>query len=258
MKRDTLEPFGKNHRTIGNCHAQILKVARYTLHREDTQRWSQNLRFLTYDGNDFKGRDENTPFFECIKCRELLYFPFSSPVKELRLTGDSELGDCPDYLAVSYCWSQNRSGSSVSSMAGQDYVVRKQDGTKRPNIAPKEILDRAIYQECIDQADRMDKEFGIQSMDVVFERAVMVIGPLKLTVESNVQWNALQLLKIDEALPEDDAYIITSARFAEHGVQVLQILESLVNDRWFTRAWILQVCTIYRWTPTGNFMYAPL
>jgi hypothetical protein len=143
-------------------------------------------------------------------------------------------------------------------VTGRDYVICKPDGTKRPNIAPKEILDRAIYiaanngirliwidQECIDQSDRMDKEFGIQSMDVVFERAVMVIGPLNLVVESNVQWNALQLLKIDEALPGDDGYVITSARFAEHGVQVLQILESLASDRWFGRSWILQVGSLY-------------
>jgi len=73
----------------------------------------------------------------------------------------------------------------------------------------------------------MDKEFGIQSIDVVFERAVMVIGPLHLTVESNVQWNALQLLKIDKAIPRDNKYIVTSARFAKQGVQILHIYWNL-------------------------------
>ncbi|KAH8653130.1 heterokaryon incompatibility protein-domain-containing protein [Tricladium varicosporioides] len=313
MRRDTLEPLGKNHRSAIDCHAQIVKVAAYTLRREDTQKWAQNLRFLTYDGggsddeqgenvND-EGKDDDdedneneededednededsedeadeggelggdeddgsdgsdgAPFPECVKCRGLPYFPHSSPVKALRLTGDLELGDCSDYLAVSYCWSQTKSTSPSSSGTELDYVIRKPDGTKRSNIAPKEILDRSIYiaanygfrliwidQECIDQNDRMDKEFGIQSMDVVFERSSMVIGPLSLTIESDIKWNALKLLKIDENLPDSDGHQTASANLAEHGLEVFQILESLISDRWFTRAWILQemVCASSR------------
>jgi len=302
MRRDTLEPFGKNHSSTSDCHAQVVKAAGYTLRHEDTQKWAQNLRFLVCGGDsseDDRGEDKDdtddddedendededdeddheteagdgedgeyggdgddgddgAPFSECIKCRGLPYFPHWGPVKELRLTGDLELGDCSDYLAVSYCWSQDRSDSSSSSTTKPNYVIRKPDGTKRPSIAPKEILDRAIYiaannglrliwidQECIDQDDRMDKEFGIQSMDVVFERAAMVIGPLTLTIESDIKWKALKLLKIDENLPDSDVYGTASAGLAEHGLEVLQILESLVSERWFTRAWILQVCQL--------------
>lgn len=298
MKRDTLEPFGKNHSCTSDCHAQVVKAAGCTLRREDTQKWAQNLRFLVYggdyseeerdedkddededdedeydededeteagdsedreDGGDREDGDNWSPFSECVKCRGLPYFPHWSHVKELRLTSDLELGDCSDYLAVSYCWSQDRSDSSSSSTTKPNYVISKPDGTKRPSIAPKEILDRAIYiaannglrliwidQECIDQDNRMDKEFGIQSMDVVFERAAMVIGPLSLTIESDIEWKALKLLKIDENLSESDFYRTASARLAEHGLEVLGILESLVSERWFTRAWILQVWFIY-------------
>jgi hypothetical protein len=91
----------------------------------------------------------------------------------------------------------------------------------------------------------MDKEFGLQSMDVVFERAAMVIGPLTLTIESDIKWKALKLLKIDENLPDSDVYRTAPVGLAEHGLEVLQILEYLVSERWFTRAWILQVCFIY-------------
>jgi hypothetical protein len=76
MKRDTLEPFGKNHRTIASCHAQVLKAAGYTLGCEDTQKWSQNLRFLAYGGDNSEDEDEGTPFSECTKCCELRTFRF--------------------------------------------------------------------------------------------------------------------------------------------------------------------------------------
>ncbi|KAF8856424.1 hypothetical protein BDZ45DRAFT_745467 [Acephala macrosclerotiorum] len=155
MRRDNLEQFGKNHGSTSDCHSQIIKVAGYTPRLEDTQKWAQNLRFLAYDGDGFEGErtegeddegeddedehdedghdgNDGAPFSECIKCRGLPYFPHSSPVKALRLTSDLELGDCSDYLAVSYCQSQNRSKNSSSSIIGPDYVARKPDGAKWP------------------------------------------------------------------------------------------------------------------------------
>jgi hypothetical protein len=106
-----------------------------------------------------------------------------------------------------------------------------------------------IDQECIDQKNREDKEFGIQSMDKVFERALTVLGALSLRVNTQAEWDALRVLKdphdeVDEKF-ERESLAAVIRYLSEKGA--IDMLEKILEDRWFQRSWILQVSVHVIW-----------
>jgi Heterokaryon incompatibility protein (HET) len=122
----------------------------------------------------------------------------------------------------------------------QPYVVRTASKF-RHNRAPREILDRAINyamhegvrliwidQECIEQDIRTDKEAGIQSMDLVYQRAKKPVGLLNAEIKTQAHLDALlQLVEGEEFA-------------AEQYKAAVEVLELLAQDRWLTRAWVFQ------------------
>ena len=111
----------------------------------------------------------------------------------------------------------------------------------RPSIARGDVLSRAIKyahskeiqllwidQECIRQNDREDKEYGIQSMDLVYERASHPLGLLTTCIRKQAHLDALSLLLRRESLTRNSFEA------------VIEALELLVLDPWLTRAWVYQ------------------
>ncbi|KDR74223.1 hypothetical protein GALMADRAFT_249965 [Galerina marginata CBS 339.88] len=188
----------------------------------------------------------------------------------LKVTERGDIPDCVHYVAVSYCWPQPPTGFwpltldrllrllnailSLTSLfmfcifgkktsqliSNQPYIVRATSGY-RQSRAPRMILDRAIKyaihegfdliwidQECIEQSNQSDKEAGIQSMDLVYQRASRPVGLLDAEIKTQAHLNALvQLVEGKQFTPEQ----------YESAVEVLELL---AQDRWLTRAWVLQ------------------
>jgi len=122
----------------------------------------------------------------------------------------------------------------------QPYVVRTTSGF-RHSQAPREILDRAmkyaaiegvrliwIDQECIEQTDRSDKEFGIQSMDLVYQRASHPVGLMNAYIKTQAHMDALLKIVLGEPFT------------TEEYESAVEVLELLAEDRWLSRAWIYQ------------------
>jgi hypothetical protein len=111
------------------------------------------------------------------------------------------------YVAVSYCWPP-RDDKPIP----RSYTVRDLDGRVRASRALDDVLDRAvdfanscglrmiwIDQECLPQpteastkADWDMQELGIQSMDIVYNRAMYTAGLLDVEITSQEQLNAIQ------------------------------------------------------------------
>ncbi|USP80389.1 hypothetical protein yc1106_07663 [Curvularia clavata] len=156
---------------------------------------------------------------------------------------------CMHYVAVSYCWPP-RDDKPIP----RSYTVRDLDGRVRASRALDDVLDRAvdfanscgfrmiwIDQECLPQptetstkADWEMQELGIQSMDIVYNRAMYTVGLLDVKITSQEQLNAIKTLLHSnwEATPT-----IEKLQYCTH---ILRFLHETCQDRWYTRAWVIQ------------------
>jgi hypothetical protein len=260
MLADTSEPCGA-HLTRQEWHEQICEFQTRTVTRDEARRQAGHLRFITFDGEYQPGQYELEDDFwlkmHCGHCVGVPHFPLnwnSSGNKTVRLTSAGELKDCVHYLAVSYRWADLGDDDKPPA-----YKVRTEWG-ERSNIAPNTILNRAICcaaergirliwidQECIRQDDtdpvvRAEKQNAIQSMDLVYERAMLVGGFLHSMVESREQFQAMDLIGyLSVAEIRDYDSMITD-------IDQLQLLadglEILNKDEWFSRSWILQEASL--------------
>jgi hypothetical protein len=156
---------------------------------------------------------------------------------------------CMHYVAVSYCWPP-RDDKPIP----RSYTVRDLDGRVRASRALDDVLDRAvdfansyglrmiwIDQECLPQptetstkADWEMQELGIQSMDIVYNRAMYTAGLLDVEITSQEQLNAIQtILNADRVMTQG----AMSLRYCEH---IIRLLHETCQDRWYTRAWVIQ------------------
>ncbi|KAK5716981.1 hypothetical protein LTR17_016198 [Elasticomyces elasticus] len=132
---------------------------------------------------------------------------------------------------------------TVSSQAGIDSItVHSKENVARGNKAPRSVLDRAIRfaaahrigyiwidKESIDQTDRDDKEVGVQSMDLVYQRSrypLGIISDMAITIQQEL--DALTKLMSDRSMD-----------LQEWGL-AKDFLQRLAKSNFFTRAWISQ------------------
>ncbi|KAK0630484.1 heterokaryon incompatibility protein-domain-containing protein [Bombardia bombarda] len=207
-------------------------------------------------------------------------------------------------MAVSYCWAgykdaerscrirdctgPRRHAARLDSMAdpkakgkGRDENVYLSVGDGR--VPSNEVLGRAVQyaaheglrciwidQACLPQDKSMEHQIGIQSMDMVYQRAVRTAGLLESPITSQEVFNALSILfawaqsgyTLGETPGQDFWNLHCVPMEAEPGswglfdVQVpkqvqkrmarescrgvLKFLDALAEDRWYSRAWILQ------------------
>ena len=210
---------------------RILNASQYQISRVQTNQWASHLRFLS--STSFQEQSDGLCTL-CSKCP-----PFSPTERALRLTRPAKAGNCRHYIAVSYCWQH---GSGKNKAALNPYYIFDGKNT-RLNKAPHEILARAISfaltaighhliwidQECIDQDDRNDKEFGIQSMDQVYHRASLSLGLLNTIIETQLEMDALVTL-----------YERRSFGTKEEMLAGVALMHRLSQDRWYNRSWIFQ------------------
>lgn len=212
--------------------SQLLEIQSHEISRDFTQRWPDSLRFLCTADHGQKDYPQNAEGGSCAcEAKPCLLDGASS----LRVTRKNppEFPGCTHYVAVSYCWKAQ--GEELPKYSIDAETIQ------RRNIAPSMIIDRAIAfalahsikliwidQECIFQGDREDKEMGIQSMDLVYQRASHPVALLSLPMRSQLHLSALLKAKdAEEFLPEELLCVV-------------EALEDVMRDRWFTRTWCFQ------------------
>ena len=262
MLLDTAVPFGQQHADNDDYRRAMLAIQTHQVDRGTATTWANHLRFLTADvESQLRSNDESISAFIGLQdsnghesfrlssaessesesvcaCENHATAYFQKDSLRLRLTGPSELPHCVHYVAVSYCW---QSANRISDLdATHTYNINTPSGI-RPSKASSEILNRTIAfarprkltyiwidQECIDQNDERDQREGIQAMDLVYQQAEYCLGLLDIYISEQEHVDALNKMFEGEGI-------------SDHQLPALaDVLELILSDPWFTRAWILQ------------------
>lgn len=212
----------------------------------------------------------------CIKFPEFPRFTQREKVRNFYLTEPGELGDCSHYAAISYRWA-----SRAEYEEDTKYSVRTGANGTRDSKAPSYVIDRAVRaaaeygirliwidQECIDQDDREDKEFGIQSMDLVYEQAFLSFCMLTMRIHTKERRDIFKLLtqhsghglhglSIQIGKFGQDPRAVPQGYVEEKGASTdepesaascllaleptaSEVLNQLCDDPWFSRSWTFQ------------------
>ncbi|RSL59925.1 hypothetical protein CEP54_007011 [Fusarium duplospermum] len=200
-------------------------------------------------------QDDECPI--CLSCPE---FPHRWKPEKFRLFRprdhfpQSWLGlnsNCYHFLAVSYCWPvPQKDGEGNDIQEERHYQVRDLDGTTRKNCALDDVIDRAvdtanslglrmiwIDQECLPQPketspqyDKDEQQIGVQSMDILYSRAMVTGGLHSLELSNQLQVNAIR-----SAMQPD----YSAGRCVDFH-HVIDFLDRVSQERWYERAWVAQ------------------
>ena len=245
MEFDSTKSFGEIHKFDGSAFSeQVLEISRHIIPQENTRKWARNLRFLSPATRP----QAVSPTGEaaCLCESWPVFQPTDVQRESLFLTDTADLPDCTHYVAVSYCWKSQKEDKDENKSFRIQTLDDFHDGT-----APRDIVMRAIKfaahrkarfiwidQECIRQNDREDKELGIQSMDLVYSRASFPLA-LMDTVFDSVK----HILAIKQAIARFQIYLQQLHQPPVSESEILNVasaIQLLGQDRWLTRAWILQ------------------
>ncbi|CAN9441082.1 unnamed protein product [Alternaria alternata] len=193
------------------------------------------------------------------------------------LTLPGELPPGQEYVSVSYTWAHSQ--EIDASMPIPDYRIKDEatpDAPSRSINCPIMVFHRAwcfararkipyiwIDQECIYQENTEDKQRHLQIMDRIYKKSKWTVAILSTEIP-DAMLSALAL-----CLQPDDEELLPMPQFQNWPDSVdiwplyddfkenhIEILSSVLSDRWFTRAWTFQerccasACVLL--APVGN------
>jgi Heterokaryon incompatibility protein (HET) len=215
----------------------MLEIAQHRASRSRSQEWVKKMRFLE--------TDEHHEALAELDRSGSPSLDSSTHEIVLKQKDCSILADPSAYVAVSYCW--NRANIEWFNARGARPIkVIQKNGSARLGAAPPDVLHRVlaysaardinaiwIDQECINQEDPIDKEDGIQSMDIVYQKSAHPIAILETRFQTQAELDIF-IATVDPDFCEFDP---------SHIEDLEDILGALGDDSWFTRAWTLQEST---------------
>jgi hypothetical protein len=203
-------------------------------------------------------------------CEAAASFPKTFHPTELKLFRPENSMSCDHYIAVSYCWPSEDHGNEMNAehSSTQEYQVRDLNGVVRPARAPDWVLRRAIEvaascdinmiwidQECLPQptdnstqSETDEQQKGIQAMDIIYSRAAVTAGLLSnARLASQRHMDALAAFQAWEIKSDvgKEGQLVSKTQ-TESDVDeatmhlVMDVFESIITDRYYTRAWITQ------------------
>ena len=259
MHLDTSTAIGAGFASREEMRQAMVGIAEHTLDRGSQLDWANHLRFLTPRSSSVDLEQLNTPADKLEDASPLHsdsdedsqtdcscnYFgtePFKRNQRTIHLTQPMDLPECVHYVAVSYCWAS----SAEAVYHGKPFSVSQNGKSVRAPYCPSSLLQRSIEfarykdislvwidQECVDQSNILDKEVGIQSMDLVYQRAAYSLAVLETCIVEQHHLDALGHLAENSA-DLDDLNELQG---------VCEALSTIMVDPWFQRAWCLQEST---------------
>lgn len=217
----------------------MVDIAKHSGRRSKAQDWARNLRFLLI----FQSKDNEDL---CNELHKGIMSTATPPCQTVLKVGDqSSLADRAAYIAVSYCWERSNL-EWFTDLSKEPIEILEAGISKRPSTVPPDVLHRSVAyakhrdinaiwidQECINQDDEIEKENGIQAMDIVYQESRHPIAILQYCFESQVELDVFSSLfgRVDEMYTPDQ-------------IEVLYVvLSDISDDPWFSRAWTLQEAT---------------
>jgi hypothetical protein len=161
------------------------------------------------------------------------------------------------YIAVSCPWQLPSPDDNVT----EKYRIEPDSDMEEINHPQDAVLDRAInfveYDEkseglpfwidrlCIDQLEGSDeKEIAVQSMDLIYKQSTLSLGLLFVRIDSKEQIERLHDLMSGNCVTDwqnDQEKIEYSLAISlKKAREVLDVLDLMIKDTWWERAWIFQ------------------
>ncbi|KAK8021786.1 hypothetical protein PG990_006924 [Apiospora arundinis] len=203
----------------------------------------------------------------CEDCIAFPLFPKHGKVTRFRIRrlyrpNFKGIRSCNHFFAASYCWNSRgakgyATGEDEEAKRGP-YQVVEENGSRRDMRANPHTIDRLVNfarengfrmiwidQECIDQNNDAEKEVAIQAMDLVYFRAGICVGLMEAELEQQHLNCFLWAFEKDQsALALFNKRRGGGGAFLECRSQSPELLAEtvsrVVNDKWNTRAWVLQ------------------
>ncbi|KAI1615158.1 hypothetical protein EDD37DRAFT_390924 [Exophiala viscosa] len=215
--------------------------------RDEARQWARNLSFLgpaadhpAHSDSD-EAHDSASSSVLCL-CSGRIGF-HNAPTRDvLEVTHAFDFPNCRNYVAVSWTWPSDED-AHVAVRAPARYLVKTNDGLRDCNV-PRNILSRAISyaaqyivpfiwfdRECIVQEEPSQQWLGIQSMDIVYQRSSHPLGILQTRINTQAQLDLLARMVEGQHIPPTDLPAL------------LELLQLIEQDKFFTRAWTLQEST---------------
>ncbi|KAI0904053.1 heterokaryon incompatibility protein-domain-containing protein [Ustulina deusta] len=155
-----------------------------------------------------------------------------------------------EYVAISYTW---KHPLHVKEICGK-YSVQSRDGSFLQSEVRDSVFERAekymncfnlrhlwIDRECVVQEDGEEKETALQAMDLVYHCSKHPIGLLYEPTVSIAELELLEGLMTGQFVEKSGpAFKLSSGISSQRASQTLELLEAIVRDKWWTRAWIYQ------------------
>lgn len=155
-----------------------------------------------------------------------------------------------DYVAVSYTWQyplplvQPCGKYSVQSREGEFLRSKVRDSVfERVGKYMMHFNLRYLWidQECLVQEDGEEKRTAIQAMDLVYGRSRHPVGLLYQPIMSIVELELLAgLMNGRFVVKSGSEYNLSPGLLCESACKILELLEAIVSDIWWTRAWTYQ------------------
>ncbi|KAI0120268.1 hypothetical protein F4776DRAFT_245530 [Hypoxylon sp. NC0597] len=236
--KDTSLPLTQiRDRNKSSIISSVLDIERHAISREN---WLNSLHclYLAEDNEEpTEKRRRVSNGSIAVGSSELLKRRYLDPVRD-------ECGR--DYIAVSYTWNPSKEEEEEEEESKKEIPRRffvESRRTGKPAL-PSEVRDVVwrrvlnyadhvgceniwIDRECIDQDDEAEKGAMIQSMHLVYSLCRHPIALLTRTINTAEELDLLINLMCDEVRAEDEP-------------AVLNLLNDITSNLWWTRAWTFQ------------------
>lgn len=240
LANDVDQSFCEIFSSDSDLRQVMVDIAKHSGRRSKAQDWARNLRFLLMiQPKDNEGLCSN-------ELHQGIISTATPPCQTVLKFGDqSNLADRAAYIAVSYCWDRSNL-EWFSDLSEEPIKILEAGISKRTSTVPPDVLHRSVAyakhrdinaiwidQECINQDDEIEKETGIQAMDIVYQESRHPIAILQYCFESQAELDVFSSLfgRVDEMYTPDQIEVL-------YGV-----LSDISDDPWFSRAWTLQEAT---------------
>ena len=160
------------------------------------------------------------------------------------------------YVAVSYTNVASESEQESRVIGGYRIIGSTQGNVAAPTKVRDRVFQRAmsyadyhrakfiwIDDECINRDDQDEHEMAMQSMDLIYSFSKYPVGLLTKPIKTPEQLDLLQgLLHSDfvEYSGGPDPPVIVPEMSAETASRIVDLLDYITSDKWWTRAWIFQ------------------
>jgi len=165
--------------------------------------------------------------------------------------------DEPKYVALSYTWD---SPPHLKETKGKYWVESRNNGNVMQSRVRDSVFDRVkkymtsskvdylwIDRECIVQEDGQEKEMAVQAMDLVYHCSEHPIGLLYQPAITSIEVLDLLAGLMEKRFvqsvqhgQDEKKFELTSGLSPETKRKILELLEAIVSDLWWTRAWTYQ------------------